>query len=512
MDEAIADLKSQEEPNYSATALKYGVNQTRQRLNSTQEKVLIGHINRMTDRGMPPTSQIVKNLAEEIIQGPVGKNWVANFLSDGIDRHHIIAENIYNIDEKGFLISVMATSKRILTRKAYETGKAHNTQDGNKEFISILACILATRIALPPGLIYTGESHDLRDNWVQDLKPGDQVYMGASANGWSSNAFGFQWLKRIFEPHTRDLAKGRKRLLIVDGHSSHVNMRFLDFADQHRIIIMILPPYTTYRLQPLDVNMFQPLATEYTNQQNKILHEGFGMVSITKRLFLRMFTVVWLKTFTPEHIRHGFEKTGIYPLNSAKTIAILFPKIESLPSQPIKPPETPLDYLAIRRAQQSYMRSPSSAKLQHIFHCNYKLSAELSISQHYNRGLINSLAFQKQKNQRSRRLNLVGESGEEAQFFSPTRILKAKEVLAQKDAAEQEEKEAKAVCKAVVAIRKAKMEADKVQRQLERQLAREKKACEALEKQQAREEAKVQKAIEQQLQQTQRKARKAITR
>ncbi|RFU26763.1 hypothetical protein B7463_g9572, partial [Scytalidium lignicola] len=184
MDEAITDLKSQEEPNYSATALKYGVNrttlarrfkkiqgtredansETRQRLNSTQEKVLIGHINRMTDRGMPPTSQIVKNLAEEIIQGLVGKNWVANFLSDGIDQHHIIAENIYNIDEKGFLIGVMVTSKRILTRKAYETSKAHNTQDGNKEFISILACISATGIALPPGLIYTGESHDLRDN------------------------------------------------------------------------------------------------------------------------------------------------------------------------------------------------------------------------------------------------------------------------------------------------------------------------------------------------------------
>ena len=47
-----------------------------------------------------------------------------------------------------------------------------------------------------------------------------------------------------------------RRLLLVDGHSSHVNMEFIDWADRHRIIIMILPPYTTHRLQPLDVGMF----------------------------------------------------------------------------------------------------------------------------------------------------------------------------------------------------------------------------------------------------------------
>ena len=35
---------------------------------------LIGHINKLTDRGIPPTSQIVKNLAEEIRGKEVGKN------------------------------------------------------------------------------------------------------------------------------------------------------------------------------------------------------------------------------------------------------------------------------------------------------------------------------------------------------------------------------------------------------------------------------------------------------
>ena len=35
-------------------------------LTNTQEELLIARINELTNRGMPPTSQIVKNLAEEI--------------------------------------------------------------------------------------------------------------------------------------------------------------------------------------------------------------------------------------------------------------------------------------------------------------------------------------------------------------------------------------------------------------------------------------------------------------
>jgi hypothetical protein len=48
----------------------------------------------------------------------------------------------------------------------------------------------------------------------------------------------------------------QKRLLIVDGYLSYVNMAFIDWADQHGIILLILSPYITYRLQPLDVGLF----------------------------------------------------------------------------------------------------------------------------------------------------------------------------------------------------------------------------------------------------------------
>jgi hypothetical protein len=103
---AMADLANQTKPNYMATARKYGVaritlrdrflgqslsiqaatSKYHQKLTLVQEETLIKHINSLTDRGLSPTSRIVRNLAEEIIDGPIGKNWTGTFVRRYKDR------------------------------------------------------------------------------------------------------------------------------------------------------------------------------------------------------------------------------------------------------------------------------------------------------------------------------------------------------------------------------------------------------------------------------------------
>lgn len=100
---AIAHLKAQEQPNYSEAARLFSVDRTtlrrrflrktvsraqadseyRQLLNNVQEDELLRYIDRLTDRHIPPTTQIIKNLAEEILGKPVGVNWPARF----VQRH-----------------------------------------------------------------------------------------------------------------------------------------------------------------------------------------------------------------------------------------------------------------------------------------------------------------------------------------------------------------------------------------------------------------------------------------
>ena len=80
-----------------------------------------------------------------------------------------------------------------------------------------------------------------------------------------SNEFGMGYLTQVFDPHTRAKAGRGKRLLIVDGHSSHVNLAFLEECNKRRICVLILPPHITQRLQPCGVGAFLPLSTKYSS-------------------------------------------------------------------------------------------------------------------------------------------------------------------------------------------------------------------------------------------------------
>ena len=63
-----------------------------------------------------------------------------------IEKYCITAENIWNFDEKGFMMGFGRTMKRIITQQALKSGRVNKSkQDGSHEFISILACILAIR-------------------------------------------------------------------------------------------------------------------------------------------------------------------------------------------------------------------------------------------------------------------------------------------------------------------------------------------------------------------------------
>lgn len=111
LEAALASLSLQEAPNIRATAREFGVIEstlrrrfrgqtvsarqarfeTHNRLSKAQEKALINQINHLTDRGIPPTTKMVKIFAEEIIKDSVGKNWVGAF----VKRYQTELKSIY---------------------------------------------------------------------------------------------------------------------------------------------------------------------------------------------------------------------------------------------------------------------------------------------------------------------------------------------------------------------------------------------------------------------------------
>jgi hypothetical protein len=67
-----------------------------QRFTIAQEEVLIDQINKLTIRKIPPTSQFVRNITEEIINSSVGKNWTIQFIKRYNNR--LISLYLRNID------------------------------------------------------------------------------------------------------------------------------------------------------------------------------------------------------------------------------------------------------------------------------------------------------------------------------------------------------------------------------------------------------------------------------
>jgi hypothetical protein len=92
---ALRELALQDPPNITAVAKKYGCDRitlsrrfwqvtvskntaynNQKLLDDIQSKALIKYINDLTERGLPPTVAIVKNIAAEIIGRQPGHNWL----------------------------------------------------------------------------------------------------------------------------------------------------------------------------------------------------------------------------------------------------------------------------------------------------------------------------------------------------------------------------------------------------------------------------------------------------
>ena len=135
--------------------------------------------------------------------------------------------------------------------------------------------------------------------------------MGHSPNGYVTGEISAEWIK-TFDAATKVKARGRRRLLLVDGHASHYTRAFLEYARNHRIDILCYPFHSTHALQGLDVVIFGPLKQAWTIARDDYEQRG-GQVS--KRNFLSVYATAHTNALTANNIKSAFRKTGVVPLN-----------------------------------------------------------------------------------------------------------------------------------------------------------------------------------------------------
>ena len=387
------------------------------------------------------------------------------------------------------------------------------SQDGSREFISLLATICADGTALTPALIYQGESGDIQDTWIDEFDHNtESAYFAASKKGWTNESLGMSWLTKVFEPQTRSKAGYRMRLLIVGGHSSHLNMKFMDFCGVHRIVLGFLPPHSTHRLQPLDVGIFSPLATAYSSKIDALVQSSFGFSRATKRNFWPLFKSAWKSALTMSNIKSVFAATGIWPSDSTRVLRHIRTKTPSPPSTTNESTrKTPNSVRGVRRAIKGLKAKDlhTSEGMDLIIRGIEKLAVEKDILEHTNNGLIEASIGEKKRRRRGKPMGLLSpDASGQAMFFSPARIAVIREQQQELEAQKEAEKLTKEANKQRKAIEKNE-KAQKIQQRKEerRQLAAEKKEA----KERAKEAKILEKQANQQLRSEQQSIKKRIT-
>lgn len=518
----------------------------RQRLLKDQDtKTLVEHINRLTLQGLPPTKAMVRNFIGELSSTPPGKNYVQKFLKrnsdrlasaylrpfdikrkradnpawiepfydrleEKIEKYDIQPHNTYNMDEKGFLPGILTMMERIFTKELWENGflKGAGT-DGNREWITVLAAICADGSWVPPALIYPAKNEAIMDSWLQDFDPEhDKCYFTSTETGWTNDQVAIEWVEKVFDRETKAKARNGRdwRLLILDGHGSHVTLGFIEYCIKRRILVDVLPPHTTHRTQPLDRSLFGPLQSNYTTELNKHMHQTQGLSALTKRDFFKLFYTAWVKTFTEKNILSGFKHCGIYPLDKSVVLdSFKTPPPKQLPRpQSSSSTHSKLSLKDKRRIRQLVNSEVSTATpdgrllkntVLHLLDTALLLRDEVS-------DLRSTILAEKKKGKRGKNLTelLRAEDEHNQLFFSPSKVVRARGLYQQKEDEKQAEIDRKAAEKLERQQKKDNEEAAKQLRKETRENNKRLREAEAARKALVREEEKQARQLKAQLQ------------
>jgi hypothetical protein len=216
---------------------------------------------------------------------------------------------------------------------------AYEAQPGRQEWLTVIECISAVGEKIPPLVIFKGEN--LSTTWLPQPLPAGWMW-SCSKRGWTSNYHGIKWIKH-FEAQTQGKLRSpdEYRLLICDGHDSHISADFVNFCIQKHIDLILLPPHSSHLMQPLDVAVFGPLKQALSNQISRLLRSG--IVRIQKAEWVERYIEAWDKAITEQNILSGWRGAGLFPENMHRILHQI-PETENQPTTPT-PSSNTNDYI-----------------------------------------------------------------------------------------------------------------------------------------------------------------------
>ena len=227
-------------------------------------------------------------------------------LKEILEKYDLLTNpsKMFNIDETGF--SPEHCPPKVIGDKNV---KLQSVTSPRSFTTTVIGAASASGVIVPPYFVFKGKrsSNDL----MEGAAPGSSFSM--SDSGWSNSTIFQDYLKNHFIKDVPNV--GIENIVVFyDGHKSHVCGPLIEWANENKIILYILPPHTSHLLQPLDVGMFGPLKKAYYAQVNSFMRNHVGQV-VSRYNICSIISKAYLLSMTPSNAVNAFKKSGIFPYN-----------------------------------------------------------------------------------------------------------------------------------------------------------------------------------------------------
>jgi hypothetical protein len=253
---------------------------------------------------------------------------------------------------------------------------------------------------------------------------------------------------------------------------------------------LLYPPHSTHTLQPLDVVMFKPLATGYSNKVAGFMERSQGLTSMSKRDFFPLFYQAWEASFKEMTIPKAFEATGLSPFNP-DVILKRFNTTSSSSSDSESSALSASNWRKTERLLREVVKDRGDKRAQKLSQAFHQISTQNTLLEHEVKGLRKALVSERKRRKRGKALLL--EEPEEyhggAVFWSPRKVKEAHEQQQLKEHEEEQLQHQKAeASRHREEARQAKAKAIQARRQAkdEARVSREKKKADQAAKQASR--------------------------
>nr|XP_047122972.1 uncharacterized protein LOC124806265 [Hydra vulgaris] len=201
---------------------------------------------------------------------------------------HVKPESIWNMDETVLQLDVKP--RKLVARK--DTKNLHSRTSGNRELITVIACVNAQGKFIPPQVIVKGKTSRSLWGLNTELAPPGTNWSW-SGSGETKQGLAKLWFTKTF-------------LENIGPQHPHNFIELINIAIQNQLHIVEMPSHTSNWLQSCDRTLFKPLKDYYCSTVQDLMGQFPGIITCFSN-FARIFASAWQKAMASNNITSGFK-------------------------------------------------------------------------------------------------------------------------------------------------------------------------------------------------------------